>query len=111
MDLAILGAGNVGQTLGKLWSTHGHSIHYGVRNHADPKYKNPPHPNATFSTNAQAAAACDVIVLCTHWDDAREAIAASGNLAGKVLVDVTNPVKRDLSGLQLGTTTSAHEEI
>lgn len=41
---------------------------------------------------------------------AAEAIDAAGGLSGKV-VDITNPMKADYSGLSIGHTTSAAEEI
>jgi predicted dinucleotide-binding enzyme len=41
----------------------------------------------------------------------QDAIKAAGDLAGKILVDATNPVKPDLSGLALGHTTSAAEQV
>jgi 8-hydroxy-5-deazaflavin:NADPH oxidoreductase len=32
MNIAIIGAGNVGSTLGKAWAKKGHDILFGVRN-------------------------------------------------------------------------------
>jgi 8-hydroxy-5-deazaflavin:NADPH oxidoreductase len=52
-----------------------------------------------------------VVVLATPWAGVREAIEAAGNLAGKVLVDATNPLKADLSGPAMGHTTAAGEEV
>jgi hypothetical protein len=59
---------------------------------------------------SEAAAAGDVIVLATPWPATRGAIQAAGNLAGKV-VDCTNPLKEDFSGLALGYTTSGAEQV
>jgi 8-hydroxy-5-deazaflavin:NADPH oxidoreductase len=39
------------------------------------------------------------------------AIQAAGNLAGKVVVDCTNPLKPDFTGLALGYTTSGAEQV
>jgi hypothetical protein len=66
---------------------------------------------ARAGTVAEAAAAGDVIVLATPWPATRNAIQAAGNLAGKVVVDCTNPLKEDFSGLALGYTTSGAEQV
>lgn len=60
---------------------------------------------------AEAAAAADVIVLATPWPATQQAIQGAGNLTGKVVVDCTNPLKEDFSGLALGFTTSGAEQV
>jgi hypothetical protein len=41
----------------------------------------------------------------------KEAVQGLGDLTGKVLIDAVNPLLPDLSGLVLGTTTSAAEQV
>ena len=53
----------------------------------------------------------DAVVLATGYADAAGALDAVGDLAGKVLIDITNPLTADYMGLTLGHTTSAAEEI
>jgi predicted dinucleotide-binding enzyme len=50
-------------------------------------------------------------VLAVPWGAMREVVQAAGDLHGKVLVDVTNPMKRDLSGPEVPPDTSAAEMI
>jgi 8-hydroxy-5-deazaflavin:NADPH oxidoreductase len=113
MKIGIIGAGNVGGTLGARWERNGHSVAFGVRD-----------PNSTASrdllqkagsgtatTVADAARSGDVLVLSTPWGVTQQAIESLGYLAGKIVIDVTNPVLPDLSGLSLGTTTSAAEQV
>jgi predicted dinucleotide-binding enzyme len=50
-------------------------------------------------------------VLATGHADAIAALRAAGDLTGKVVVDITNPLTADYMGLTLGHTTSAAEEI
>jgi predicted dinucleotide-binding enzyme len=57
-----------------------------------------------------AIAAADVVILALPYASALE-IAGHPGLAGKIVVDISNPVKPDFSGLLLGHTTSAAEEI
>lgn len=114
MQLSILGAGNVGGTLGRAWARQGYDVFFGV-----------PHPDnaktqellktigakSRAGTVAEAAAAGEVIVLATPWPATQDAIRAAGNLTGKVVVDCTNPLKEDFSGLALGYTTSGAEQV
>ena len=52
-----------------------------------------------------------MVVLATGSDDAVNALARVGNLSGKVVIDITNPLTADYMGLTLGYSTSAAEEI
>jgi 8-hydroxy-5-deazaflavin:NADPH oxidoreductase len=50
-------------------------------------------------------------VCALPWAVSREALAALGDLSGRVLVDCTNPLLPDLSGIELGHHISAAERI
>lgn len=67
-------------------------------------------PEAGQLGYADAVANADIVVLAVPFDAALETIR-SLNLAGKTVVDMTNPVTADFSGLRLGHTTSAAEEL
>lgn len=114
MNIAIIGAGSVGGMLGKLWAARGHEITFGVRDQRSPRLEALLH---TIGAGAQAAsikdavAAAETLVLAVPWEAARAAVEACGDVSGKVLVDCTNPVAAGLSGLSIGLTTSAAEEI
>lgn len=66
---------------------------------------------ATFAGLAQAAEQGNVVVLAVPFAAAGETIRALGNLDGKILVDITNPITPDYMALTIGHTTSAGEEI
>lgn len=57
------------------------------------------------------AGACDVVVLATPWDATESAIQSAGGLGGKVVLDCTNPLLPDLSGLIFGNNTSGGEKV
>ena len=106
MKIGIVGAGKVGSTLGRRWAECGHDIIYGVRNPEDAKHR-PLHEHAQVLTSEKAANEADLVVLAVHWAAARPAIDAIKNeMAGKILVDCTNPV-----GADLGPATSGAELI
>jgi hypothetical protein len=116
MNIAIIGAGNVGGTLGSRWAKNGHTVTFGVRNPGDEKLK-----KLLGSTGGAARAAmireavkdASVVVLATPWEAAQSAIQAAGNLNGKILIDTTNPLSMGPEGLRLvlGLTTSAGEQV
>jgi len=109
MRLGIIGAGNVGGTLGRLFESQGHDVRFGVR---DPDRQAAGGlPRSRSGSVADAASFGDVIVLAIPWGAVKDALAATGPLAGKTVIDCINPLLPDLSGLALGTTTSAGEEI
>jgi len=114
MRIAVIGAGNVGGTLGAAWANRGHDVVFGVRDAADPKLA----PllaraggKARIATVKEAAAAADVIALTVPWPAAQDALRSTGDLRGKILLDCTNPLKPDLSGLTVGHTTSGGEQV
>lgn len=111
MRIAIIGAGNVGSTLGKGWLAAGHDVRYGVRDPADPK--NAALGRERLQKPAEAAAAAEVVVLTTPWNAAIDAVKGLGDLAGKVLIDCTNPLTMGPGGLglALGYDDSAGEQV
>jgi 8-hydroxy-5-deazaflavin:NADPH oxidoreductase len=112
MKIAVIGMGNVGSILGRRWAEAGHEVTFGVREKSDTKTQAEAKAmKASIGTVAEAAAKAQVVVLAVPWKAVPEALAAAGNLSGKVLVDCTNPLTQDLSGLEIGTTTSAAEEV
>ena len=117
MNIGIIGAGKVGGALGKSWAKAGHKIKFGVRDPGDPKHRgvlDACGPNGGIGTNVEAAAFGEVMVLATPWNATQSALAECGNLAGKVLVDCTNPLRfTPGTGLELaiGHATSGGETV
>lgn len=114
MKIAIIGTGNVGGTLAKSWGAKGHKILLGVRDTQDEKTKAMAKgigADAEVLGIRQAAERTDIVVLATPWEAAKDALGAAGDLSGKILIDVTNPLKPDLSGLSVGHDTSAGEQV
>ncbi|MEO8683305.1 MAG: NAD(P)-binding domain-containing protein [Devosia sp.] len=58
----------------------------------------------------EAMVAADIVIIAVPYAGTLE-LAASPALKGKVVVDMTNPVNAEFSGLLLGHTTSAAEQI
>jgi hypothetical protein len=114
MKIAIIGAGNVGGTLGRAWGKVGHDVMFGVRDPSSPGVVDllaSVDGRAAAGTVAEAAAFGEVIALATPWGATATAVREAGDLAGKILLDCTNPLESDLSGLVVGHTTSGAEQI
>ncbi|MFO0983534.1 MAG: NADPH-dependent F420 reductase [Planctomycetota bacterium] len=114
MEIGFIGVGSVGGTLAGASVRAGHRVLLGVRDPKDAKVA-ALHAalgeHASVGTVAQAAAFGEVVVLATPWIGTRDALQKAGDLRGKVLIDCTNPLKGDLSGLELGHTTSGGEQV
>lgn len=110
MKIAIIGAGNVGSAVGSAWSTAGHDVIWGVRGGAG---RYPLLPAAQLAEPAVAIDGADVIVLATPWPATEAAIAGLGDLAGRIVIDTTNPLRMGAEGLELslGYETSAGEQV
>lgn len=111
MKIAMIGAGMVGGTLGKRFADVGHEVMYGVRSLDDEKAKALVGPRSAIGAIHEACAWADVVLLAVPYDAVQDALAAAGDLKGKILVDTTNPLKKDYSGLTFGFETSAAEQI
>jgi 8-hydroxy-5-deazaflavin:NADPH oxidoreductase len=117
MKLAIIGAGNVGGTLGTAWAQKaGHDIFFGVRTPSADKTQALVQKlggKARAGAPAEAAAGADFIVLTTPWPAAEAAIRSLGNVNGRIILDATNPLARGPDGinLEIGHNTSAGEKV
>ena len=86
MKIAVIGAGNVGGTLGKRWARAGHEVAFGARNPAEAKVAAPVReggPTTRATSVPEAAREAAVVLLAVPWDGARDALAAAGDLRGR----------------------------
>jgi 8-hydroxy-5-deazaflavin:NADPH oxidoreductase len=81
MRIAVLGAGSVGNTLAAKLRELGHEVRIGTRS-----------PRDGAVSYEEAAASAELLINATFGTASLEALGAAGseNLAGKVLVDVSN---------------------
>lgn len=117
MKVAILGTGSVGQALARGFVELGHATTFGSREPAGPAARKATAnvPGTRALSFAAAAKDADLAVLATPWSGTQNAIQLAGpaNFAGKVLIDVTNPLEAAGGGprLALGFTTSGGEQV
>jgi predicted dinucleotide-binding enzyme len=114
MKIGIIGAGNVGTGIGKHLAAKGHQVFlsFSKTSEALEKARNIVGGGALSGSVEQAVAYGDVVILATPWGVTIEKVRSVADcLSGKVLWDTTNPLKPDMSGLQIGTDTSGGEEV
>src|ERR687894_672722 len=112
MNISILGTGNMAAGLAVLFANAGHAVTLGSRDADKAKAVASKIGNGIVGAElAEAAGRADLVVLAVPFYGAADVISAAGNLTGKTLVDITNPMTADYSALVIGHNTSAAEEI
>jgi predicted dinucleotide-binding enzyme len=92
-NIAIIGTGNVGSTLGKAWAALGHTIIYGSRTPQSDKAKQLAKETgngATVRSQIDATASMAIVLLAAPAQVALEIVAGLGDLSGKILIDAMN---------------------
>ncbi|MEZ5411580.1 MAG: NAD(P)-binding domain-containing protein [Acidimicrobiales bacterium] len=116
MDITVIGTGNVGRTLAAGLAGAGHTVTLASRT--------PDRADLTewgagagvgLGPIAASTSGAEAVVLATSWDGVPEAVTAAGAggaLDGKVLIDVTNPLRfTDRLELAVGHTDSGGETV
>lgn len=112
MRIGIIGAGNMGSAFAKRLAAAGHHVTITA---SDPAHAE--QVAASVGGRARAvppqeiARGVELLILATPYAAAADALRAAGDVSGKPVLDISNPLKPDLSGLSVGFTTSAAEEI
>lgn len=111
MKITVIGAGNMGAAFVKQLTRAGHQVSVTARDSAKAAQVAAANPGAKAVPAAGSVEGADAIVLATGYADAAGALRGAGDVAGKVVIDITNPLTTDYMGLTLGHATSAAEEI
>jgi predicted dinucleotide-binding enzyme len=97
MKIGVLGTGTVGQTIGTKLVQLGHDVKMGAREATNEKaasFASKSGAKGSHGTFADAAAFGELVFVCTNGNGTLPALRAAGadNLAGKIVIDVTNPL-------------------
>ena len=111
MKVAIIGAGNVGKALATSITRAGHEVTLSASSPESAREAAAEVGAQPAATNTDAVKDAEVVILAVPFVGAGPEVAAEIRDAvdGKTIVDVTNPLKPDYSGL--ATDTSAAEEF
>ena len=94
MNVGILGSGVVAKSLAKGFMKHGHMVMLGTRNPAKLEDWDWENRKGLVGSFAEAARFGETLVLAVKGTAAAEALHGAGitDLAGKVVIDATNPI-------------------
>lgn len=113
-SIAVIGTGSVGAALGPEFAAQGHTVIYGSRT---PEREDvlelvaKTGEDASASSPREAAEQADIIVLAVPGLMVEEITLGLGDLAGKIIIDPTNPLAQGENGLVHAVDTSNAEII
>jgi len=118
MKIGIIGSGDAAKSLGDGLVKAGHSVMLGTRD-ADKKdlavWRKKTDKKRSVGSTTEAAAFGEMVFLAVAWHAAEDVLAqVRPQLAGKVVVDVTNPIvynEGEPPALSVGHTMSAGEIV
>ncbi len=110
--ISIIGSGNMATAIGTRAAKHGHTVELMSRNTAKAQALADQIGKGTTVGTFGARPKGDIVILAVLYADAVEVVAHYGDaLAGKVLVDITNPFNADASGVVTTPGNSISQQI
>jgi hypothetical protein len=95
MKIAVLGAGRVGSTLGRLWHAAGHDVTFAARDAARPQALAAElGERAHAASVADAVAGAEVVLVAVPGPVVTDVLQGAGPLDGHVMIDAANSFGR-----------------
>ena len=112
MKVGIIGSGNMGSGLARRITAAGHDVLMTARDLVEAeKIAGQIGPRVKVVPSADVAKGVDLLIAATPANSQVDALKSAGDLRGKIVIDIANPLKPDYSGLSVGYTTSFAEEL
>ncbi|MGW6012052.1 NADPH-dependent F420 reductase [Streptomyces sp. NPDC055210] len=112
ITISIIGSGNMAATIGTRAAKRGHAVEFMSRDAAKAQALADQVGNGATVGTYGARPAGDIVIVAVLYTGAVEVVAHYGDaLAGKILVDITNPFNADVSGLVTTPGTSVSQQI
>lgn len=115
MRIAVVGSGNMGSALSKIWTAAGHDVALSYSRSGESLQTKAQAVGARAAEVAAAVNDADVIFIAVPWAlafDAVDQVNAALSAGNRVPVVLSiQALTADMSGLQIGTTTSASETL
>ena len=110
--VSIIGSGNMANAIGTRAAKHGHTVELLGRNAAKTQALADQIGSAATVGAPGATPQGDIVFVAVRYDDVVSTVAGYGeSLAGKILVDISNPFNAEAIGLVTATGSSAAHEI
>jgi 8-hydroxy-5-deazaflavin:NADPH oxidoreductase len=98
MKIAILGAGRVGSTIGRLWHAAGHDVTFTARHATRPRVLAAELGDRAHAASvADAVAAAEVVLVAVPGPAVTDALQAARPLDGRIMLDAANSFRRQQS--------------
>lgn len=117
MNIGIIGSGNMGSSLGKIWAERGHQVMFSYSRNSSRLHEvaQAIGENARVGTPVEAVQFGEIVLMAAPWTKVPDALTAAGAsrgaFDGKIVVDCTNPIEPGRDGLAIDGSTSGAEEI
>ena len=110
--ISIIGSGNMATAIGTRAAKHGHTIELMSRNTAKAQALADQIGSGTTVGTFGARPAGDIVIVAVLFASAVNVVTHYGDaLAGKILVDITNPFNADVTGLVTTVGSSVSDQI
>ena len=99
--IAIIGTGDLGDSMGPRLARSGYQVIYGSREPERPSHQallDKSGPDARVVSQQEAAQGADTVILAVTWPAMETVAQELGDLAGKVLIDVSFPMRQGADG-------------
>ncbi|HKU67342.1 MAG TPA: NADPH-dependent F420 reductase [Candidatus Baltobacteraceae bacterium] len=114
MNIGIVGSGDIGSTLGRLWARKGHKILFSF-SHDREKLERLAQECGNGSrgvTPYEAVSLSEVVLFSVPWTQIDEAYKQIGRFDGETVIDTTNPyIDEEMHVQQFDEGTSSSEEV
>jgi len=112
MKIGIIGAGNMGAAFARRLAAADHEVAIAAQRLEEArKVASQVGHRVRAVPREELAEGTDLLILATPFGASVDALRAVKNTDGKTVIDISNPLTEDMSGLMVGHTTSAAEEI
>jgi 8-hydroxy-5-deazaflavin:NADPH oxidoreductase len=112
MKIGIMGAGNMGAAFAHRLAAADHEVAIAARGLDEArKVASEVGHRVGAVPREELAEGTDLLILATPYGASVDALRAVRHTDGKTVIDISNPLTQDMSGLVVGHTTSAAEEV
>jgi 8-hydroxy-5-deazaflavin:NADPH oxidoreductase len=112
MKIGVIGAGNMGAGLGKLWAKAGHEVVFSYSRDQNKLLDLATAAGATAKAGTiQEAAAQDIILLAVWLPALEEVIHTAGSLDGKIVITCMSGIQPDFTGQTIGLATELKTSV
>jgi len=112
--VAIIGTGDMGNSLGPRLASAGYSVIYGSRDPSKVTVQDLVETTGSrtrATTQREAAQAADIVLLAVPWPPMEQVAQSLGNLDGKIVVDVSFPMRQAEDGYPESTVATSSAEL